>query len=343
MPMTQRAAAVKGFNDLVCDVAVPASAKNLRVEQHILPAPASKVNTVVVFGDTGCRIKGFVIQQCNDPKAWPFPLITHTVAALHPDLIVHVGDYLYRETACPPFDAGCAGSPSGDTSPAWYADWFTPAAPLFSSAPLVLARGNHEDCPRSGEGWFRYLDPHPTTACEDVTQPYAVALPGLRLVVFDSASGEDQRPDDALIARFKTAFDTARSLASTPASGPTWLVTHRPPYLNANERAAMGDLRPFSALLAGHVHLFGGINVAGLPPLIINGEGGDRLDAELGPLLRYALGNLHIVGTPFVTSHFGFGVYTRTRNGWSVSLRDPDGSIRASCSLEKGSVQCGSE
>src|SRR5262249_9219466 len=53
------------------------------------------------------------------------------------DLVIHVGDYLYRQSACPPGDAGCAGSPYGDDWPTWKADFFAPAAPA-----LLARRGS---------------------------------------------------------------------------------------------------------------------------------------------------------------------------------------------------------
>ena len=44
---------------------------------------------------------------------WPFPKIAATAAAARPDLVIHVGDYHYREAPCPAERAGCANSPSG--------------------------------------------------------------------------------------------------------------------------------------------------------------------------------------------------------------------------------------
>ena len=43
-----------------------------------------------------------------------------------PDLVIHVGDYYYRENACPP-NKGCADSPFGDHWPTWQAELFDPA------------------------------------------------------------------------------------------------------------------------------------------------------------------------------------------------------------------------
>ena len=279
------------------------------------------------------------MQACSDRVAWPFPSIAATIARLHPDLVVHVGDYYYRETPCT--IPSCAG-PSGDNSPAWDADWFGPAAPLFASAPLVLARGNHEDCARGGDGWFRYLDPRPALQCTAVTAPWSMTAGSLRLVVFDSASADDLRLDPALDVAYRTQFSAARALAGS-AGGTTWFVTHRPVYTNANERVTMGDaLAPFDAILAGHIHTFAAIDLSALPPLIVNGEGGDLLDsdADSGAILSVAVSDLRPTAPPLVRSAFGFAVYTRTAAGWDVSLRAVDGSERLRCALAKRHVRC---
>ncbi len=121
--------------------------------------PVLHPQRILVLGDTGCRIKGASLQACNDPAQWPFPQLAAAAASLKPDLVIHVGDYLYRESACPAGNQGCAGSPWGDNWTTWQADFFTPAAPLLAAAPIVLARGNHEDCKRAGPGWTRLQGP----------------------------------------------------------------------------------------------------------------------------------------------------------------------------------------
>ena len=334
--MSRRAARTAQFDDVVCDAAVPASAKHVRVADRALPPPVHDPRTIAVIGDTGCRISALVAQSCNDPNAWPFPQIARAIAAAHPDLVIHVGDYLYREHGCPPL-ARCADSPHGDDAPAWYADFLTPAAPIFAAAPVMLLRGNHEECDRNGPGWFRYLDPHAPGACIEDTEPYAVDLGDLRLVGFDSAIAEDAKVDAAREPIYRRQFAQSRTFAK----GTAWFVTHRPPYLNDDERTSMDDaLAPFDAVLAGHIHFFAAMNVATLPPLLINGEGGTNLDPNYAAFLGLAAGGLHVEGTIFGSSHHGFALYARTPDGWTISLRDPDGSERAHCTLARRSVAC---
>ena len=113
---------------------------------------------VVVIGDTGCRIKGTAVQDCNDPSKWPFASVASKAAESKPDLVIHVGDYLYREEPCPAgSQASCGGTPAGDTWAAWNADFFTPAKNLLAAAPWAFARGNHRIVRRcSWRGWFYY-------------------------------------------------------------------------------------------------------------------------------------------------------------------------------------------
>lgn len=350
-PMAERARPAKAYADTVCDAAVAADARRVRVGDRVLPVPVRDPRTVVVLGDTGCRISKLSAQSCNDPAEWPFPTIARAIAAVHPDLVVHVGDYLYRESACPLL-ARCADSPHGDDAPAWYADFLVPAAPVFASAPVVLVRGNHEECGRNGAGWFRYLDPRASTVCADATGPYEIGFGDLRIVTFDSAVAEDRKTDPARTATYRAQFATVRAMALRPDPRPSgtrsyhrplerWFVTHRPPYLNDDERTAMGDaLAPFDAVLSGHIHFFAAMNVAALPPLLINGEGGTKLDPNYAAFLGLAIGNLHLQGDVFGSAHNGFGVFTRDNAGWTFSLRNPDGTERVRCTLANRTVTC---
>src|SRR5262249_29595616 len=140
-------------------------------------------------------------------------------------LVIHVGDYHYRETPCPPSRPGCAGSPHGDNWAVWQKDFFDPAAPLLAAAPWVLVRGNHELCSRGGHGWFRLLDPHGSTdQCVDTTPPYTLRLPPLHLLIFDSSDADDASVDARKVAVYREQFQVL--LANVPRHA--WLLTHRP-------------------------------------------------------------------------------------------------------------------
>jgi predicted phosphodiesterase len=298
-------------------------------------------------------------QNCGDIADWPFPKIARTIAAVHADLLVHVGDYYYRENNCLKTMTECRNR-WGDTSMSWDADWFTPAKPLFASAPLIMIRGNHEDCQRGGPAWFRYLDgADAVTACTtptpggapDGTPPWAASFAGLRIVVNDSAADpSDSKADPARIAYYAASYRKAQALAAG-ASGDTWFVTHRPPFSNTNETQALLQLgwnvAPFEVVLAGHVHDFEAINLTGYPPLIVNGESGDDLD-DAGSTAKYIGFQMNAgkpvyafaTPAPYATKQYGFAIYTKSPTGWRISLRDTDGIERRACALTKGSVAC---
>jgi len=147
-----------------------------------LPLPKANPQNIVVIGDTGCRMQiGDVWQDCNQnvftpnnsassptsntypvqPNGYPFAQTAANAAALQPDLVIHLGDYMYRDNECPPDIAGCAGAPWGYGWDGWEADFFAPAAPLLAAAPWIVVRGNHEQCTRAGQGWYRFLDTNP--------------------------------------------------------------------------------------------------------------------------------------------------------------------------------------
>ena len=206
-----------------------------------------------------------------------------------------LGDYFYRESACPAGNAGCAGSPWGNNWTTWQADFYTPAAPLLSAAPIVLVRGNHEDCKRSGSGFQLLMGPGDAVGPCQVHEPlYRVDLGGLTLGVLDDAVSEETELDRTLA---QTYADEIASLAQI--STPVWLVHHRPTWaaitgplgiamggnltlmegsrLNAQKGAA---LIPHSVelMLSGHIHTFEAINFnQPVPPQIVAGNGGDAL------------------------------------------------------------------
>ena len=354
--MRQRAGTAPGFDEVVCDATIPDTATHVRLENLRLPSPAGGSGKIVVLGDTGCRMSAWEQQNCGDLADWPFPKIAQAIAKVHPDLLVHMGDYYYRETNCLAGVKDCVNR-WGDTSLSWNADWFWPAKPLFASAPLLLVRGNHEDCERGGPGWFRYLDGgasvKPCVAdALDGTPPWAASFGSLRIVMNDSsADSSDAKADPARIAFYQASYRRAQTLAA--GSGEAWFVTHRPPYANRNETEALlqlaWKLSPFTAVLAGHVHDFEAINLTGYPALVVNGESGDDLD-DAGSTAKYIAalkttdGNpIYALGSPapYATKQFGFAVYTKKLAGWTISLRDVDGIQRRICSLAaRGIVSC---
>src|SRR2546430_2410752 len=236
-PMNVRAQGDAAFPVLVCELPIPAGAGPPRGENSPLPLPKRTLGSIAAFGDTGCRLKAAKgkandpddaanrgkFQDCNDPARWPFAQLATRVASEKPDLIIHVGDYLYRESACPPGDAGCARSPHGDDWPTWKADFFAPAAPALLAAPWIVVRGNHEICSRAGAGYFRLLDPTPAQTappCIDLIRHFTITVAGQSFIVLDSSNAADTCPCDS-------GPYAAEFMGMRPAPG-SWLLTHRP-------------------------------------------------------------------------------------------------------------------
>lgn len=342
-----------------CEVAVPAGAVSGLLDGKPLPLPRPNPQRIVMFGDTGCRLKtGAPTQACNEPNAWPFPKVAAMAAAAHPDLMIHVGDYEYREDACPAGNAGCAGSPSGYGWDAWNADFFQPAAPLFAAAPWIMARGNHEDCSRAGEGWFRFLDPSPMQpTCRDLTGDYVVPLGDFAVVVVDSAKVKDSAGEDSdQVPVLRRQFVDV--LAKIPAYA--WLVTHKPvngmlakpsdPQVNivSNKvlQAALGADMSASVRMevAGHVHFFQAVDFGGArPPQLVVGTGGDNLEGI--PKASVAGADINGLKALNAVTYSGFAYMAWDRAGnnvWNGTLFDVDGKPLNRCRLAERALSCGS-
>jgi Calcineurin-like phosphoesterase len=357
-PMQVRTAASAAYAVLVCELTIPEGTTNAAVEGQALPLPRRNPRRILVVGDSGCRIASFAAQACNDPAAWPFARVAQSAASFAPDLVIHVGDYVYREASCPAGFAGCAGSPTGDTWPTWQADFFAPAQPLLRAAPWVVVRGNHEDCDREGLGWFRLLDPHPLPAgCLTLTEPYAVPLGDLQLLVFDDSAAPNDNPAPDLVAAYAAQVAQARALASDRA----WFLVHtglrvighlgvengvEQLYRNSTTLAAAGALDLPAGVqlsLGGHTHLYEALGFnPRRPPQIVSGNAGTELDDPVTTRLE----GLPVFDTTvaYGTNGARFGYFTvlPLGRGWSFTERDVGGAAVTTCAAVDLSLTCAS-
>ncbi|HEY3595102.1 MAG TPA: metallophosphoesterase, partial [Polyangiaceae bacterium] len=302
-----------------CELAIPAGAKSVVAAGRVLPLPKAVPNRIAVIGDTGCRLKqGNPWQACSDPTEWPFKEVADNAAALSPDLVLHVGDYHYRENQCPPDIAGCQGSPWGYGWDVWEQDLFLPASKLLAAAPWVVVRGNHEECARGGQGWFRFLDTLPydssrscdLAANDDVANynaPYAVPVGAdSQFIVFDSSKvgGAALNPasatDGPIFARYQSELQSVASLAADPNIFSIFTNHHpllaytsvaganpsggNPALLSVMAATFPGSYFPpnIKLVLEGHNHIFEAIDYSTPHPVsIITGNAGDNLDINL--------------------------------------------------------------
>ena len=361
LPLTRRAAADDRFPE-VCSLALTRGAQVVQVLGRRLTAPKPMVRRIVVFADSGCRIKGPMVQACNDPAAWPFADVARRAAARQPDLVIHIGDYYYRESACPVGDLRCAGSPSGDRWGAWAADFFDPAAPLLQAAPWVFVRGNHESCARGGTGWFRLLDAAPAAkACPAAASAWTVPLGGLNLYVLDSADTVDEGAPPDRVAEFAGQL---AAVGPALANQPGWIVVHRPIWglapvvrigplgpvsvsLNATEQAAVKgrDLSAVALILSGHIHHFSSFDFGSRRPAqLVVGTGGDiGLPADTPRITRdeVLLDGVEADHTEF--DRFGYMVLDRVGEGpdhWRGVFYDAQDRPVVECRLDARRLTC---
>ena len=371
------------FPVLVCEKPVPADTRRATVDGRTLPLPKAGPQRIVVLGDTGCRIKTAdrVFQACNDAAQWPFAAVAGAAADARPDLVIHGGDYHYRENECPAGNAGCAGSPWGYGWDAWEADLFAPAARLLAAAPWILVRGNHESCNRGGQGWWRFLDPRPLSpgqdcnaaaddASGDYSEPYAVPLGSAaadtQFIVFDSSlvGVAPLPPSDPMHIRYRGQLERAFALSAQRPN--TFFMNHHqvlafapnpakpeaPFPGNGALQSVLGSLQPtvlfppnVKALLAGHVHLFEVVSFSTPQPAqFVSGNGGDWIDTPLPSPLPAGTTPMPgaVIASLVATNRFGFMTIERDGARWRMVAHDARGAPMISCTLFERRATCDS-
>ena len=362
-----------------CEYPLPGNISRASVGQFSLPLPKPSAQRIVVIGDTGCRMEKGEWQDCADVQAWPFAQIASVAAGFSPDLVVHVGDFHYRENPCPEAAPGCRGSPWGYGWDTWQADFFAPAAPLLAAAPWIVARGNHEECARAGQGWFRFLDPRPYQAgrsCNDpalddeadFSAPYAVPLGGdAQLIVFDSARAgrapldPENAKDAPVFAKYREQFLEVGRLAGKPGSLSIFTNHHAifgltPKSGNSvygGNRALLSVMQALNGqayyppgvqvALHGHTHLFEAINFdSDHPATFLSGNGGTNVDAKLPDPLPDGASPAEGVSIEQIvhSDTFGFLVLDRLQEGWAFKAYRRDASLMTTCLQNQGKINC---
>lgn len=254
----------------VCEAIIPDHALAARIGPFDLPAGLPKsIHRIAVLADTGCRIGQ---QDCSDPEHWPLARISVSIAAAKPDIIFYLGDFYYRGLACPEDQTSwCGSTPAAirgynfqDTDYSWLADALIPMRPLFSAAPLLVLRGNHEDCPGGGNGYFLFFDPRRDTASvcapksqggdvpvNSITPPWSTELNirrdwTLRLALVDSASpftGDFEVMTQGIdwAKANRASFVRADEMTKPRRGTESWLLVHRPAFGLADKKTCTGS------------------------------------------------------------------------------------------------------
>ena len=371
------------FPVLVCELPVPSGTTGAAIGALSLPLPPDKLASVAVIGDTGCRLKAASktgqadtkdhdddgdFQDCDSKSDWPFSTLAASVAKRKPQLLVHVGDYIYRESPCPKGDKGCKGSPYGDNWDTWKADFFDPAAPLLAAAPWVATRGNHEICQRAGNGFMLFLDPtlaigQQPPACGALLDPLTITVDGRQFIVLDSSNAPDECPSGGCDTQNSNAPECPKPGCSAKAYAdqfaamkPTdgaWLVSHRPVWgfknksqLNATLQAALdqwdGKLPPgFTLAIAGHIHIWEALSFADQrSPQFVVGNGGTSLAHAVKSLKGKKIGGTKVKYGKSADK-WGFTIFTpRKKDGWTATYYSTKGNDKFACTVKPTAVSC---
>jgi len=247
-----------------CEAVVPAGHSTVTVSSTVLKLPVAKPKRILVMADTGCRLNGALAtnganqQNCHSPAAFPLSYVTQYEATFKPDVILQVGDWFYRDTACTGASwcttnqASAAYETWGDTFDSWDADVFFPMQTLLAAAPWVMVRGNHESCGRGARGWFALLDPFPynfnnvvcaktgtypapagnaATYTADFEPTYVVPLNGVNFLVHDSSFANDSAVDTNTSENYDIDLSNViNTLASLSPNTPAVFATHKPTF-----------------------------------------------------------------------------------------------------------------
>jgi predicted phosphodiesterase len=359
------------FSDVrVCEAVVPAGTKDVQLDGKTLPLSPKEIRKVVVFGDTGCRLTDKKTQDCS--TGWFYKTLAQHAADAKPDLVIHVGDYLYRELPCSAVPKPCTSGYGWD---GWNADFFTPSQALFAAAPWIMVRGNHEICERAGDGWFRFLDHAPwNPTCVAMSDFFVVKAGGLGFAILDSAilakekntatasAGGDSAADDddeedvseakpaGIVADLRKKFDRMGKVPSN-----AWLLTHvtfnavrrkgdDTAVDNTVQQAALGSrLSKIQMLVSGHIHMFEAVSFANnKPPQLVVGTGGTKLAKQ--PDIPPTINGLNVAQSKsMVDKDFGYMLWERdkkTATKWAGTLFDQNATLLARCKLEGRDLRC---
>ena len=300
--------------------------------------------TILIMGDTGCRIKeskkGADYQDCNNPSAWPFQKIVDQSLKENPDLVIHLGDYHYREKCS-------AGKPCQQMSPVngygwlpWELDFFKPIEKLLVKAPIIIARGNHEDCNRAYVGYKKLLaNSLWDKECVDYEPAQILTFPNFAIINFDSSAiSENPFENDEKV--WIKRFDDLNEKITQLKIQNVWIITHKPFYGiipfktsflpgNISLRAAFEKStlkNKVSMIFSGHIHTSMVVKSKLNTTQIVLGNSGTQLDTIKGEISQSIL-SLFSYGSAKLTSNgFGYAVLKKTNDHiWSIKFKDADG------------------
>ncbi|MDG0815561.1 metallophosphoesterase [Bdellovibrio svalbardensis] len=340
----------------ICEATLPKDAAIVRSGSGEITIPKNP-RRIVIMGDTGCRLKNQngkgPIQKCEDEKEWPFSRLVRAVEKENADLIIHVGDYHYREACTDPVKCKPYEGTLGYGFKPWEADFLRPAEILLNQKPFIFVRGNHEDCKRAYEGFNKLLSPVGEQTCVEDQGTRYTSFGNFLIVNFDNATVDD-KPLDSKSAAFKSLQDRYKKMIETLKARPeteVWLITHRPIWglapswsgpgvapVNINMEAVVRATplpSKVKMVFAGHIHSFQ-IAQGNHPPELIIGESGTSLD-----IYDEATRKVIPPGYTVFPSDHGYALLERDASGkWIAAIKSFDGATDFVCKVSEIGIPC---
>ncbi|WP_413580453.1 metallophosphoesterase [Bdellovibrio sp. HCB288] len=337
----------------VCEATLPEGTASVSVAGKQIQIPKAP-KRIVVFGDTGCRLKGDYFQECNDPNQWPFKRIAKAIELEKADLIVHVGDYHYRESCKDPVKCAPYKDTLGYGYRPWEADFLHPAAPLLQTTPFLFVRGNHEDCQRAHEGFSRLLTPLGESSCPKFQDTRYTNFGNILVVNFDNATLSDQGldPKGTEMNQWREHYRKMVAQIKSRPESEVWIVLHRPIWglspnwngpaavlpVNLNMQLLVKEMplpKKVKFVFAGHIHNTQ-VSTGKRPVHVVVGEGGTALD-----YYDEATRKLIPAGFTVLPSTHGYMVLEQNSDGkWVGVVKDDQGKASFKCSLEQANAPC---
>jgi hypothetical protein len=347
--------------------------KNWSVECRSIRENQSKIKhpkKIILVGDTGCRLKeskgGTVsYQNCDNLQEWPWPVVATEMAKENADLIVHLGDYHYREE-CNSSTPLCEKLKAtvGYHWRAWEEDFFRPVAMASLSAPWLFVRGNHEDCKRAHEGFLTLMtgknfNLKDGSGCKERLPVEFYEFENVTLINWDNSAMNDkgQWSDDFTQSIFNQLIEIKSKVYSHPEKN-FILLAHKPlfafvplqeEYIVVNEQLLniwnkIVMPNNLSIIASGHIHNFQLAKSAKLPLQIVSGHGATSLDPfTLTSTIDSTVAKLKSIPA---AKEIGFDFFTTTTNaqhfGYVVMEEQKDASwkIIAKNVFDKNKVEC---
>ena len=316
---------------------------------------------IAVIGDTGCRLKesklSSTYQDCSDLKQWRFPQVIESLAKENPNLIVHVGDYHYREQCSPGKPCQKMSAVTGYGWEPWKLDFFEPSKKALGEAPWVIVRGNHEDCQRAQLGYHKLLSAVPwKSSCDEFEATQVIELGDIAIVNLDSSAISDMPQFNSEAQNiWKVRVAEVSEKLKTVKAKHIWLFTHKPIYglvplgkgyapLNVNLRQAYEAAewsKRVEVIFGGHVHNSQLVRVKGGPLQVVIGNGGTALDKSSSPVSAENLAAVNYEKAKLVDHDFGYAMLKGLRSqNPTVEFHDSVGALVFSCHLQDAGKDC---